>query len=328
MTTSEIPTMAIALATNKYKKLLEENVMLTDPFSPSAIRTLTLYLLLGKNYRLLTERNTKEKLFITYAWLSDIYDKAKKEFGDRWKERLLEEVLEMDVTTEEEKNLIFWLLGLTKKTANNLDISPDEFPDFLRQTISYCQELFSKFKHNLKEDQAWLLMMAGAATLNIRGSQKAKIGKSLEKTFLKGALTLLGLEFNKDFWINIERDLEVGRESDAEVETKRGRLRIDISLVASGNQEVIEDKINRVERQGVVICDKLGARSAVFKTAREKMVKLIQIRHNQPLVELYTHLLPLVKVQLKEPPQSEAPLQKLIDALPDTFFVLREARKT
>jgi hypothetical protein len=264
----------------------------------------------------LTERNTKEKLFITYGWLSHVYEKARKEFGRRWKEQMLEELLEKDVPTEEEKNLIFWLLGLTKKTADNLDISMDEFPDFLRHTIRYCHELFSKFENDFKEDQAWLLMMAGSATLNIRGSQKARIGKSLEKTFLKVALTLLGLEFNKDFWIN------VGRESDAEVETKRGRLRVDISLVASGNQEVIEDKINRVERHGVVIYDKLGAKSTVFDTAREKRVKLIQIRHSQPLVELYNHLMPLVRVPLKRPPEMEKDLAKLVNDLPDMFFVI------
>jgi len=313
--------MPIDLETDKYQKLLEENVKLTAPFSPTGMRTLTLCLLLGKNYRLLTERNTKEKLFITYAWLSHIYEKAKKKFGGHWKQKMLEDLLKRDTSSEEEKNLIFWLLGLTKKTADNLDISRDDFPDFLHQTIGYCHELLSKFENDFKEDQAWLLMMAGSATLNIRGSQKAKIGKSLEKTFLKVALTLLGLRFNKDFWINIERDLEVGRESDGEVETKRGRIRVDISLVAPSNQEVIEDKINRVEKHGIVICDKLGARSAVFETAKEKRVKLIQIRHNQPLVELYNHLLPLVRVQLQTPPQTEEALERLINALPDEFFV-------
>jgi hypothetical protein len=91
--------------------------------------------------------------------------------------------------------------------------------------------------------------------------------------------------------------------------------------VAPGNQEVIEDKINRVEKHGIVICDKLGARSAVFETAKEKRVKLIQIRHNQPLVELCNHLLPLVRARLQSPPQAEGELERVVKALPDDFFV-------
>jgi len=93
-------------------------------------------------------------------------------------------------------------------------------------------------------------------------------------------------------------------------------------LVASGNQEVIEDKINRVDKHGIVLCDKLGARSAVFETAIEKKVKLIQIRHNQPLVELYNHLLPLVRVTLRKPPQAEKDIERLVKQLPDEFFVI------
>jgi hypothetical protein len=97
-----------------------------------------------------------------------------------------------------------------------------------------------------------------------------------------------------------------------------------MSLVASGNQEVIEDKINRVERNGIVICDKLGARSAVFETARGKGVKLVQIRHTQPLMELYNHLMPLVRAPLKKPPETEKDIEKLINGLPNKFFVITQ----
>jgi hypothetical protein len=49
--------MPIDFETDKYQKLLEENVKLTAPFSPAGMRALTLCLLLGKNYRLLTEQS-------------------------------------------------------------------------------------------------------------------------------------------------------------------------------------------------------------------------------------------------------------------------------
>jgi len=316
--------MVIDFEINKYRQWLQENITLSDPFSPDSLRTIILYLILGKNYRLLTERNTKEKLFATYVWLSEIYDRAKKEYGENWKEKMLKELMIVEGSSKEEKDLMFWLLGLTKKTADNLDISREDFPDFLNQTIIYCKELFSSLDYQEKEDYVWLLMMAGSATLNIRGSQKAKIGKGLERTFLRVALTLLGLELGENFWVNIGRDLEVEREADAEVQTKRGRIRIDIGLIARGNQEVIEDKINRVGRHGVVIFDRLGARSTVYETARRNMVKLIQIRHNQPLLELKRHLTPLVNVELKQIPQEENKLKNLLKKLPDKFFTIEK----
>ncbi|MBN2010308.1 CfrBI family restriction endonuclease [candidate division KSB1 bacterium] len=73
--------------------------------------------------------------------------------------------------------------------------------------------------------------------------------------------------------MNIERDLEVDREADAEVESRRGRLRIEVGLIASGNQEVIEDKISRVGRNGIILFDILGSRTRVYQTAENNGVK-------------------------------------------------------
>lgn len=312
--------MTTNLETSKYQQWLQENITLSDPFSPDSLRTIILYLCLGKNYRLLTEKNTKGKLFATYLWLSEVFKKARNEYGDDWKERLLRQLISAKSASADEKNLMYWLVGLTQKTAHNMDVSKNDLPDFMSEAINYCRILFTKLNNKSSEDHAWLLMMAGSATLNIRGSQKSKIGKGLERSFLRVALTLLGLKLGENFWVNIGRDLEVEREADAEVLTKRGRIRLDIGLIASGNQEVIEDKINRVGRHGVVIFDRLGAKSNVYETARRTMVKLIQIRHNQPLIELGRHLAPLVSVKLKEIPQDESKLKQLINKLPDKFF--------
>lgn len=62
--------MAVDYKLTQYKKWLQENVTLSDPFSPSALRKLTCSLLLGGNYRLLTEHNTKGQLVATFLWLS------------------------------------------------------------------------------------------------------------------------------------------------------------------------------------------------------------------------------------------------------------------
>ncbi len=302
---------------DKYRGWLRKNVTLSDPLSPESLKTLVYHLLLGKNYRLLTERNTKEKLFATYIWLTDVYNKAKEEYGNDWREKMLGELLGEERPKKEQKDLTFWLLGLTQKGAVNLGIAKNDYPTVLNEVIGYCRKLFSEMGVDGREDNTWLLMMAGSATLNIRGSQKAKIGKTLEKVFLRAMLTILGLEENETFWMNIGRDIEVEREADAEVRTRRGRIRIEVGLIAPGNQEVIEDKISRVGRNGIVIFDKLGPRSRVYETAERNHVKLIQIRNNQPLIEIYRHLKPLVDIELRKPSQTEKELKKLINKLSD-----------
>ena len=134
------------------------------------------------------------------------------------------------------------------------------------------------------------MIWAGAATLTIRGSRKSSAGKSLEKAFLRATLTILGLEEETDFWMNLERDAEVPREIDAEILSRRGRIKVEMGLIAQGNQEVIEDKISRVGTKGIVIFDKIGPKSNAFQTAEDNQVEFIQIRNNRPLEAMYNYL--------------------------------------
>jgi hypothetical protein len=76
---------------DEYRKWLQENTTLSEPFSPVALRRLTYHLLMGKNYRLLTESNTKGRLFTTFLWLSEIQKEAKEEYGQDWITCLFEE---------------------------------------------------------------------------------------------------------------------------------------------------------------------------------------------------------------------------------------------
>ena len=308
-----------------YRKWLEDNVRLEDPFSQSSLRVMMEALLLGKNYRLLTEKNTKERLFTTYAWLLKAYNVAKSVHGNNWQIKLLEDLSDLKKKGPSEKNLTLWLLGLTKKTSDNLDINSSDRVEFLKETIKYCDELFSRIGNKDQMDEAWLLLMAGHATLNIRGSQKACIGKTVEKIFAKTAFTLLGFEMDKNVWVDVGRDNEVGREADVECESKRGRIRTEVCLIASGNQEVIEDKISRVGTNGIVICDRLGAKTRVYDTAMEKKVKLIQIRNNQPLLEMYDYLNSRCSFDLVKPPSTESEVKQALDALPDEFFLSHES---
>ncbi|MCY4304242.1 MAG: CfrBI family restriction endonuclease, partial [Aestuariivita sp.] len=136
-----------------------------------------------------------------------------------------------------------------------------------------------------------LLIWAGAATLTVRGSQKAKIGKMLEKGVVRAALTIIGLDEAKgDFFLNLRPDEEVDRETDAEVRTNRGTVRIDIGMIGEGNPEVIDDKISRVGRNGVVLFDKLSPNSNAWANGERQQVKMIQMRNSNPVEELRAHL--------------------------------------
>jgi hypothetical protein len=303
-----------------YRKWIQENIKLTDAFAPASLKEITHHILMGRNYRLLTEDNTKQKLLTTYIWLSDVVRSAKREYGINWKEEFLKELINIQKKTPEQRDLIFWMLGTTRKGAVNLGIEKEDYSEVLSEMIKYCKALLQNIKKTKEIDDAWLFMMAGSATLNIRGSDKSKIGKQIEGVIVKAILTLLGLEQGKSFWMNIQRDLEVEREADAEIATRRGRVRIEVGLIAQGNQEVIEDKIGRVGRNGIVFFDKIGARSRIHQTAMNAGVKLIQIRGNQPLVEAYRHIQPLVDITLNEPPELEKKLRSMINALPENIF--------
>lgn len=313
----------IEYSIDTYRKWLSENVKLSNAFSPESLRELTFHVLMGRNYRLLTEANTKDKLFTTYMWLSDVFESAKSIHGKNWQVELLKD-LQSKKRTPEQKDLVHWLLGTTTKGAVNLGIPKEDYPNVLSEMIDHCTQLFQNLGRPDQIDRAWLFMMAGSATLNIRGSEKSSIGKKLEKVFIRALLTILGFEQETNFWVNIQRDKEVEREADAEIKTKRGRLRIEVGLIAEGNQEVVEDKIGRVGRNGIILFDKIGTKSRIHDTAVNAMVKLIQIRGNQPLVEVHRHVKDLVDFKLNEPPVLEKDLKKVIDALPVSIFTIEK----
>lgn len=315
--------MSINYRLEDYRRWLSDNITLSDPFSPAALRKLTYHLLMGRNYRLLTEPNTKGQLFTTFLWLSEIQKEAKRRYKSDWIKSLFEDIYSKRKKSKELKNLLYWMMGLTQKTAINLGLKKEDYPEIMQETITYFNELFSNIKRKDFQDNAWLLMMAGSATLNIRGSQKSRVGKQFERVFLRSLLYILGFEEDENFWMNIGRDIEVDREADAEVETKRGRIRIEVALIAPGNQEVIEDKIARVGRNGIVLFDKLGSKTRVYQTAENSGVKLAQIRNCNPLLDVYRHLQPIVRIDLNNVPETAAEMKKCVDDLPENIFIIK-----
>ena len=308
-------------------------------YSPQEVQDIICSLFTGKNYRRLTEKPTRQTISVFAAWILNIAHKAVLSFGKSWNGNLLE-LLSRKGTSREEKWLRVWLLGLTQKTAVNLEIRAFEYQDYQERALSSTDDvvrnlqwqpdiiaLSSKDLGNVPlsaRDSIWLIQIAGAAALTIRGSKKSSAGKILEKAIARAALSILGLKEGDTFWLNVARDEEVEREVDAEILTRRGRIRVDIALIGTGNQEVSEDKLARVGPNGVVLVDKLGPKSQVPKNAARHQVKIIQLRNNFPLTELFAYIQPLVPdgVSLRKPPTNDKRLEALIRTLPPTAFSL------
>lgn len=202
--------MSLDYKLDEYRTWLKENVTLSDPFSPIALRKLTYHLLMGKNYRLLTESNTKGRLFTTFLWLSQIQKEAKKEYGENWITQLFDETYSQERSPKELKDLLFWIMGITRKTAVNPGLKKEDYPDFMKETVSFFNELF----------------------------------------------------------------------------------------------------------------DILGTKTRVHHTAENSGVKLIQIRHCNPLLDVHRHLKQLVRIDLNEVPQTSEAIKAAVDLLPDPIFCI------
>ncbi len=118
----------------------------------------------------------------------------------------------------------------------------------------------------------------------------------------------------------MQRDAEVSREIDVEIASRRGCIRVEMGLIERGNQEVIEDKINRVGSGGIVIFDQIGPKSNARQTAENSQVGFIQIRNNRPLTEMYSFLNDRISKKLVEPPSGAEGIIAAVNNLPDDFF--------
>lgn len=253
-----------------------------NPFSEAATRQATSRILTGMNYRLFYEGVTRRKLIETYRELAELARKFPENDED-WKQHVRSLV---EKGTPEDKRLRYWLMGLTKKTAENLGIKVKDYPAVIDQMMDDIEGT-----PQIDQREATLLLWCGTATLTIRGSQKSKIGKSLERSLARAALTVIGLrEEDGDFRLNVGADEEVPRETDAEVRTPRGYVRVEVGLIGKGNSEVISDKVGRMNRNGVILMDILPRKSTAYQTASDRGVRLIQLRNNHPVEELRQHL--------------------------------------
>jgi len=305
-------------------------------YSAAEVRKIVLTILLGKNYRALTESATSLEISCYMNWILSVCHKAKITYGEEWLQKL-QDLCSATKRSQETKWLRVWLMGLALKTAQNLGIEISEYTDYLKKVKLSSDKLSKKQAYATSvqlrtngltpallspEDSVWLLQIAGTAVLTIRGSKKSAVGKLLEKAIAKACLTALGLKENIDFQLNLAADNEVEREIDAEIATRRGKVRVDVALIGTGNQEVSEDKLGRVGRNGIVLVDKLGPKSKVPGNAARHGVHITIIQNNLPLSDLYNHLVNLMPdgVTLKKPPTEQGKIEKLVNGLPDEVF--------
>jgi hypothetical protein len=305
-------------------------------YSAAEVRKIVLTILLGKNYRRLTESATSLAISCYMNWILSVCHKARIAYGEEWLEKL-QELCSATKRSQETKWLRVWLMGLALKTCQNLGIKVGEYPDYLKRVKLFSDTLSKEqayatsiqlYANGLTpallstDDSVWLLQVAGAAVLTIRGSKKSAVGKLLEKAIAKACLKALGLKEGDNFQLNLAADNEVDREIDAEIETRRGKVRVDVALIGPGNQEVPEDKLSRVGRNGIVLVDKLGPKSKVPGNAAKHGVHLIMIQNHLPLSDLYNYLFNLMPegVTLKKPPTEPKKIEQLLNKLPDEVF--------
>ena len=284
----------------------------SDPFSPEGTREATSKILTGKNYRLFYEEATRQKIISTCQELAEL---AKKhpDNNEAWQKHIHEILAKK---SSEERQLQSWLIGLTKKTAENLGVKIDDYPAMFDDLVADL-----KAKHGPEFRDIALLLWSGSATLTIRGSQKSKIGKSLERSLAAAALTTIGLEQDRgDFRLNVSADEEVARETDAEVKTPRGFVRMEVGLIGKGNSEVISDKVGRMNRNGVILMDTLPPKSTAYETAKQNGVKLIQIRNGHPVEELRLHLASLKVINVQQDPIKLEEVEQRILKMPLAMF--------
>ncbi len=278
------------------------------------MRQIVAALFQGYNYRLYTEGQTRSQLLDAYRQLIAVRQRLPGNAGyDEW---LAAARAEFDGNGD----LHWWLLGLTNKTAQNLGVRRQDRLDYLEEIARHVQEV-TENSPDFSFDDAMLMIWAGAATLTVCGSRKSSAGKTLERAFLRAGLTILGLEEGADFWLNMQRDAEVPREIDVEIASRRGRIRVEMGLIERGNQEVIEDKIERVGSGGMVIFDRIGSKSNAPQTAENRQVGFIQIRNNRPLTEMHSFLHSRVSKELVEPPPDSESIIAAVNGLPDELFV-------
>lgn len=295
---------------------------LIDKLGSKLINEIISSILCGDNIRDLTETLTQRRLILLNASLFLSILKAES-YLDSFREDSYSHILNLlsEKHTQAEKVWLYWLLGLTGKSLQNVVRDKSRLTHYIsklekniKDILSHLRERYGEVEltvantgHNYAGDWQTLVktfLALGAQTLTIRGSEKSAYGKLFEKLVMGSLLTLLGFKFigkhdlsshDMVFWLS-ERQNK--RESDATALLKPGYgVRFDIGFIGKGNPEISLDKVSRFEhamkRDGenynlltIIIVDSIGAHSRIVEMASQIGGCLVQMNGSYWVREL------------------------------------------
>lgn len=296
---------------------------LIDRLGKNIIANVVESILCGGNFRHLTEGLTQRRILLMNASLLMTYLKALNsvdDFQDNISHIVKSELSTPRIKTNV-KSYLYWFLGLTGKSIQNVVRDEEGFEKYLDSLDSNLKEISQlvtniygnidvRFTNNgidylMKWPSLLRCMLGmGAQTLTIRGSEKSMYGKFFEKLVLGSVLSLLGATLidkndkskkNMVYWLS-QTD-EEKRECDATLLVRAGfGVRFDIGFIGQGNSEIPADKLSRYERVAergdrriyaatVVLIDKIGD-SNVMNIARRIGAHVIQMSGTYWVYEL------------------------------------------
>ena len=271
------------------------------------VRTVVLDVLSGRNIRDSTEMLTRRRLATLNAAMVSMLLRGttvQPDFIDQLPQ-IAARILRQKRLSKAERWIAQWVLGLTDKASQNVLRDNAELLNEYRQRYEavYAEVIAESIRrygelqanthlgNEFVTDFGWkfmlyLLGMAGAQTLSIRGSEKSVYGKLFERLILGSLLHILGFEYTKtnhahhfrrEFWLSSQG---TRRESDATALWEAGKgARFDIGFIGRGNPEISLDKVTRFAREvemgrsvwymaTIIIVDRIGKGSKIKELAQ------------------------------------------------------------
>ena len=296
---------------------------LLNRLGKDVISEVVLSVLCGNNVRDLTEGLTQRRILLMNTSLLATYVKAMSSFENLNKclSSVVAKELKKERLSKDEKSFLYWFVGLTGKSIQNVIREDSSFAGYLSrldQNIENVSKEVNKQYGDLlltiENDGMQYLMQwpdllrcmlaIGAQTLTIRGSEKSMYGKFFEKLILGSVLSILGFtHIDKNdtrkntmvFWLSERQDK---RESDATALLKAGfGIRFDIGFIGRGNPEISLDKVSRFEREmergglshnttTIILVDTIGTNSRISDMAQNIGGHIIQMSGTYWVYEL------------------------------------------
>ncbi len=297
---------------------------LIDRLGKDIIANVVESVLCGGNLRHLTEGLTQRRILLMNSSLLITYLKALNSI-ENFQENI-SHIVKSELQTRRLKSNIksylYWFLGLTGKSIQNVVRDNEGFERYLnsldanlREISQYITNSYGELDIKITNNGVNYLMQwpsllrcmlgMGAQTLTIRGSEKSMYGKFFEKLVLGSVLSLIGASIidkndtsrrNMVYWLS--QTEEEKRECDATLLVRAGfGVRFDIGFIGQGNTEIPADKLSRYERVSergdrrlytstIVLIDKIGEDSNVMNIARRNGGHVIQMSGTYWVYEL------------------------------------------